>query len=49
VLSCEVADGDMRRLATRAIADTICVAAPGTFEPVTRNTLAAYAGSAATT
>ncbi|HWK97031.1 MAG TPA: MmgE/PrpD family protein [Pseudolabrys sp.] len=49
VLRCEVADGDMRRLATRAIADTICVAAPGAFEPVMRNTLAAYGGGAATT
>ena len=49
VLCCEVTDGDMRRLATRAIADTICVAAPGAFEPVTRNTLGAYGGSVAAT
>lgn len=49
VLRCEVTDGAVRRLATRAIADTICVAAPGAFEPVTRNALAAYGGSAGAT
>jgi len=48
VLYCRVEDGETRRLATRAIADTIGVAAPGFFEPVTRNVVSAYAGSAAT-
>ena len=47
VLQCDVADGNTRWLATRAIADTVCVAAPGFLEPVTRNALAAYGGGAA--
>lgn len=49
VLQCDAGQRDTRRLATRAIADTIGVAAPGFFEPVTGNVLSAYAGSAAVT
>lgn len=37
--------GEQRRLISRAIADTMAVAAAGFPEPVTRNVLAAYGGS----
>lgn len=47
VLSCDAPEEQTRHLVTRAIADTLCVAAPGFLEPVTRNVLSAYAGSAA--
>lgn len=49
VRNCAIADDATRGLVTRAIADTICVAAPGFLEPVTRHTLSAYAGSVAAT
>jgi 2-methylcitrate dehydratase PrpD len=42
-------DAATRRLLGRAIADTIAVAAPGFTEPVTRSSLAAFAGDAVRT
>jgi 2-methylcitrate dehydratase PrpD len=44
-----VEDAAARALVTRAIADTVCVAAPGFLEPVTRHSLSAYGGKGATT
>jgi 2-methylcitrate dehydratase PrpD len=49
VRNCKIDNAAARALVTRAIADTVCVAAPGFFEPVTRNTLFAYGGSGAKT
>lgn len=49
VRNCAIDDAATRALVTRSISDTICVAAPGFLEPVTRHALSAYAGSGATT
>jgi 2-methylcitrate dehydratase PrpD len=46
VLASDGGDAGTRRLLGRAIADTLAVAAPGFAEPVTRASLAAFAGAA---
>jgi 2-methylcitrate dehydratase PrpD len=48
IVDCDGGSGETRSLLGRAIADTLAVAAAGFSEPVTRKSLAAYAGAQST-